>query len=223
MPLPIYGQVGAPSNVSATDGNGYPVLQGKFQELIVSELNGKYYTWNYRGRVWAASLTSATAMVAPATNATPNFAIWNPAGNNTAVVPIAFYFGYVSGTPAAATIGYSYIPNAGTGLGTAAPISAITALTPVMCNGFASYNGNVKAASALTVTGAAPSAAAVFRWSGISQGVLASASVPPGMTMIDVFDGNTIIPPNTAIYPVTSAASVATYMISAVCLEVPWP
>lgn len=222
MPV-IQGICRAPSNVSGTDGNSYDLMIGKVGALMVAEMHGKYMFQNYRGNVASASLSSASAMVAPATNATPNFAIWNPAGNNTAAALIKVNYGYVSGTPAAATIGYSYVPYAGATIGGTSAISAFTALTVKSGIVGKTYAGNILAGSAATVTGTGISAGALLRYSGISTGAIPSASVAEGMNMVDEFDGNMIVPPGVMWYPVTSAASVATYLISAVWEEIPWP
>src|SRR5438876_6636782 len=129
----IQGQVQAPPSTSATDGNQYTPLLGKTLELIASELHGKYFTQNFRGNLFQAALTTATALPAPATNATPNFFVWNPLGNNKAVSLVKVTFGYTSGTPAAHAIGYSYVPNVGAQIGTASPVSAYTTLTVRPC------------------------------------------------------------------------------------------
>jgi hypothetical protein len=217
------GQVGTPPINSATDGAEYKILLGKQTELLVSELHGKYATQNWRGNVSTAALSSASALVAPATNATPNFCIWNPAGNTTAVELISMQYGYVSGTPAAAAFGYSYVPMAGATYGGTSAISAFTALTVRSAIVGKAYAGNIMAGSAATCTGTAPAAGTLLRWSGLSNGALPSASVAAGVTLVEYFDGSIIIPPNTLFYPVTSAASVSTYMISAVFAEIPWP
>lgn len=220
---PLQVRTGPPSNVNGTDGQPYDLLGGKSAEAIVAELHGKYFTQNYRGNLFSASLSSASALVAPATNATPNFVLWNPAGNNVALAVARFSYGYVSGTPAAGTIGYSFLPYAGSNIGGTAAISAFTTLTIRSCTVGKSYTGNALAGSAATITGVAPSAAALLRYGGLSQGIIAAASVAAGMNMNEDFDGTLIVPPGFALYPVCSAASSATYMVSALWEEIPWP
>jgi len=80
----IQGTVKAPPTVSLSDGNQYDLMMGKMSDLIVSEFAGKFFTANQRGLVASAALTSASALVASATNATPNYCLWNPAGNSVA-------------------------------------------------------------------------------------------------------------------------------------------
>ncbi len=223
MSDPIAVVTRAPSNVSGSDGQAYDLLGGKSGEAIVAQLHGRFYTQNYRGNLFYASLSSASALVAPATNATPNFALWNPAGNNVALSLVKAYYGYVSGTPAAGVIGYSYVPNAGSTTGGTSAISAFTTLTVRPCVIGRSYAGSVLAGSAATVTGTGIAPGTLARYSGISQGAIASASVAAGMNTVDEFDGTMIVPPGNLWYPVCSAASVATFMIAAVWEEVPWP
>lgn len=220
---PVQVRVGAPSNVNGTDNQLYDLLGGKSSEAIVAELHGKYFTQNYRGNLFYASLTSASALVAPATNATPNFALWNPAGNNVAVSLVRASYGYVSGTPAAGVIGYQYVPYAGSTIGGTSAVSAFTTVTVRSCIVGKGYAGNVLAGSAATVTGVGIAAEVTARYTGLSQGILAAASVPPGLNMNDEFDGTMIVPPGFLWFPITSAASSATYMISAIWEEVPWP
>jgi hypothetical protein len=216
---PIQCNVVNPASIAYPDGASQDLLGGKAGEALVADYHSRWYTRNYRQRLFQASLTAASAFVAPATNATPNFILWNPVNSGVNLSIERFLFGYVSGTPAAGVIGYSYIPNAGASLGTAAPISALTAITIQGCTAGMAYNGKTLAGSAATVTGSAPSAAAFLRWSGISQGILASASIAPGLWMVDECEGNILVPPGTAIYPVCSAASVALYMVSAIWEE----
>jgi hypothetical protein len=220
---PIQVRVNPLPNTNLPDSTAVDMLGGKSGEGIVAELHGKYFTQNYRGNLFYASLTSATALVAPATNATPNFALWNPAGNNTALSLVRASYGYVSGTPAAGVIGYQYVPYAGSTIGGTSAVSAFTALTVRSCIVGKGYAGNVLAGTAATITGAGIAAEVTARYTGISQGVLGSASIPPGLVMNDEFDGTMIVPPGYLWFPVCSAASVATYMISAIWEEIPWP
>ena len=210
------------SNTSGTDGNPYDMLGGKQAEAIVAELHGKYYTQTYRGKIWNASLTTASAIPLFATNATPNFFIHNPAGNMTNIVLVRINIGFHAGTGIAGAIGYAYLPNAGSGgLGTAAPYSAITA-GPALRSGLVGqpYTGNVIFGSAATIGGAVPSALTVYRWSNLSQGapITSTTSI---YSMYEDFDGTVVIPPNTAFCLVGSIAIAETFMISLVAYEAP--
>lgn len=219
----LEARVKAPPNVSSTDGSTYEASLGKLQELLFSELTGKYFTLNYRGKVWAASLTSASAIPVAATNATPNFIVWNPSGNTTAVALIRLNVGFAAGTGVAGMIGYSYIPNAGSAVATAASISAFTAGPAIQSGiGGTAYGGNVKFGTAATVTGTGNGIPVRWRWSNLSQGapITTTTSV---YSLYEDFDGTMILPPNVAFYIDASAAIAETMMISLVAAEVPWP
>lgn len=219
----LQGQVGAPPVSSLSDGNQYNLLQGKSQELIVSELHGKYASQNWRGNLWLTSLTTASAIPAFATNATPNFILWNPAGNTKALSLVKVNLAYVAGTYSAGAIGWSKIVPAGNALGTAAPMSTFTALTVQGAQVGLPYNGNVQAGSAATVTGTGLSAAAVHRWLKLGGGApaVATAAFWPGLG--EDYDGDFIVPPNTAIFLHATQATTATFQITAVWEEIPWP
>jgi len=207
-------RVAAPTNVSATDNNVYDLLGGKSQEAIVSELHGKYFTQTYRGRLWHASITAATAIPAFATNATPNFGIFNPAGNNTAVVLARFNVGFAAGTGIAGQIGYAYLNPAGTApAGTAAPVSAYTA-GPAIQSGVAGgkYAGNIIFGSSFTIGGVV-SALTIHKWANLSQGAPITTTAAM-YSLFEDFDGTVIVPPNTLWCPVASAAIAETSMIT---------
>lgn len=222
MALSVTVRTQAISNTSGTDGSDYPLLGGKMGEGIVAELHGKYYTQTYRQKLWCASLTSASAIPLAATNATPNFIIWNPAGNQTNVVLVRLNVGFSAGTGVAGTIGYSYIPLAGAGVAGTSAISAFTA-GPALQSGVIGqkYGGNVLFGSAATVTGTAPNIPVRWRWSNLSQGA-ALTSTAAMYSLYEDFDGNGILPPNTALYLDASVAIAETVMISLIAYEMPF-
>src|ERR1700674_5968041 len=128
MPL-MQGLVGAPSTPSATDGASLTLLQGKQAEAVVTELHGKYYVQAYRKNLWYANIFTASAIPIFATNATPNFFIWNPPSNPNNVVLVKAHYGFAAGTGVAGALGYAYIANVTSLVGTAAPVSAATTTT----------------------------------------------------------------------------------------------
>jgi hypothetical protein len=214
-------QPGPPSNNSTTDGNLYTMLGGKSAEGIVAELHGKYYTQNYRGKLWHANITTASAIPVFATNATPNFFIWNPPNNPNNVVLVRFKVGFHAGTGIAGAIGYCYIPNVTSLVGTAAPLSAATTTTirPGLM-GLAGYGGQVVAGSAATVTGTAPYAWVQHSWSNLSQGAPIT-STAAAYSLFEEFDGSIILTPGTVFAPLASTAIAETVMISVAAYEVP--
>jgi hypothetical protein len=223
MPMILQGQVVPLPNTNLPDGSNQNLLQGKAGEGIFAELHGKYLTQAYRGKLWNASLTTASAIPAAATNATPNFIVWNPAGNTTAVVLARLNVGFVAGTGIAGQIGYTYVPNAGTSIATGAAFSAFTAGPAIRSSiAGAAYTGNILFGTAATATGTAPYVPVRWRWSSLSQGAPIT-STAAAYTLFEDFDGSLILPPNVAWYPDATVAIAETMMISLVAYEIPWP
>ncbi len=219
----IQGTTRMPSDMSGTDGQPYDLLLGKQSEGIFSELHGKYYTQTYRGRLWSASLATATAIPALATNATPNFFVVNPAGNMTNVVLVRLNVGFVAGTGIAGQIGYAYLPNAGGGgVGTLAPFSAFSTVAAGIKSGKIGqlYAGNIMFGSAATIGGVVPSALTLWRWSNLSQGAPITTTAT-AYSLFEDFDGTAILPPNTGFALVATAAIAETMMISLIAYEAP--
>lgn len=218
----MQGQVQAPPGTSATDGNTYTFLQGKTLELMVSELHGKYATQTMRGNVAYFALTTATAIPIAATNATPNFFIWNPLGNNRAVSLIRLNAGFSAGTGVAGAIGYSYVPNSGGTVAGSAPVSAATPGTVRSRVLGAAYAGQVIAGTAATVTGTGIGVPVRAGWSNFSQGAPLTSTAAM-YSLYEDFDGTMVIPPGVLWYPDASTAVAETVMLSAVWEEIPWP
>lgn len=190
----------------------------------ISQLHGKYYTQASSGNVWHASITTASAIPIFATNMTPNFGFFNPAGNNKAIVLINCVIGFVAGTSVASTIGYAFLNPAGSAMaGTAAPISTFTA-GPAMRGGIVgqTYGGSVQFASSMTVGGVV-SAWTTYKWSNFSTGVITATSTAAAFTMEEDFEGSIIIPPNTAFAPMSQPAMASTMQVSMSFYEIPWP
>lgn len=211
-----------PSVASIPDGGtGVTMLGGKQGEGIVAELHGKYYTQTVRSKLWYANIFTATAIPVFATNATPNFFIWNPSNNTTNVVLVRATYGFHAGTGIAGALGYAYIQNVTSLVGTAAPVSAATTTTilPGLI-GNAAYGGNVVAGSAATVSGTAPFALKQHSWSPISQGapITSTASY---WSLVHEFDGSMILAPGTFWCPLGSVAVAETFMISVAAYEAP--
>jgi len=193
---------------------------GSSGEAVYSELHGKYYTQNYNGKLWIASLTSASAIPVAATSATPNFIVWNPASNNQNVIPVSISVGFAAGTGIAGAIGYSYIPNAGSTVATGAAMSAFTAATIRGGVAAKAYAGKVLFGTAATVTGTGNSVPVRWKWSQFSQGAPLT-STAAAYSLIEHFDGSLILPPGAAFYVDASAAIAETVMISLVAYEAP--
>lgn len=217
-------RVGNPTNVSLSDNNVYDQLGGKQGDAMVSELHSKYFTQTYRGAMWHASNATASPVAIPlfATNCTPTFAILNPAGNTTAIVPTRINFGWTAGTGIAGCIGYAYLPIVGQGVGTAAAVSTYT-VGPSIKSGIVgkSYAGNAAFWISATIGGAVVTPS-LYKWSNIGQGapITSTASM---WSLFEDFDGTVIIPPGQLWFPIASVAIAETFQISLSAYEIPWP
>lgn len=201
------------------------VIGGKFGETLVSQLHPPLFNQAMRNNLWTASNATGSPVAIPlfATNATPTFGIFNPAGNNKAFVLQRYNVQFTAGTGIAGGIGYAYLSPAGSAAaGTAAPISTFTA-GPAMKSGIVgqTYGGNLIFGISFTIGGAV-SALTLHRWSNLSQGapITSTASF---WNLYEDFDGGVIIPPGTLWAPVASVAIAETCQESVVGYEIPWP
>ena len=84
MALQIAGLVG---DSIAQDGTSAAPKQGRFNELIASQLRGRWYEHNIRGRLFSGSMALTSISAATFTSGTlgatctPIAGIWNPAGS----------------------------------------------------------------------------------------------------------------------------------------------
>lgn len=115
MPL-MYGNIAATPNTSVADGQNSVFLQGKAGELIASELRGKYYTANYRNKLFNAQVTIQTVPLIT-TAMVSVFTLYNPAGSgvvmemvdtilaNSNATTVVDVFGWYAGTAAQTAAG----------------------------------------------------------------------------------------------------------------------
>jgi len=118
----IEGRVG-PSRY-ADDAEGPPRL-GNQGEQIFGELNPTYYEQTLRGNAFIYATSTAVSVVALGTAGAPN--IWNPAGSGKILVihKVAFTAAAV-GTPVVSAFQWGLLQNAGSQIGTAAPVVSLT-------------------------------------------------------------------------------------------------
>lgn len=214
QPTVVSGKIDNPTQ-SYGDGAEAGFLQGKAAEIINASLHGQYYTQTYRGNVFHGSTLIAGTAIPVITTTAPTCILWNPSGSGVNVVPIAFRAGFASGTGIAGQIAYAQLPDAGTGPLNAV-ITAFTAIAP--SNGKIGAGGGVaKFATTATIV---TTSVSILRASGISQGapITSTAAV---WNMTDLFNGEVILPPGTAIYPVASAAIAEVLCQSFSWVEVP--
>src|ERR1700738_2272637 len=113
-----------PQNLPATsvpDGTPITQLGGRQGEGVVTELHARYYVQTYRGTSWNLTLATASAIPLFATNATPNFFIWNPVNSGKNCVLTRFTVGFSAGTGVAGAIGYAFVTGVDALVGNAGP------------------------------------------------------------------------------------------------------
>lgn len=221
MPV-MYGAVGAPSTTSAADSTNLPVLQGKQSELIVNELHGKYYTSAYRSNVfWASAAVTGIITTAFSNGTYVGLLLWNPQGSGKNLVPIRATQGRILAATTVCAFGHSYLLNAGSGVATAAPISAFTAITAT--RGPANNPGLTGQGSSVALVGGGATFTTALAWgraNGFAAGTETTAIVE--QAYVEDFDGNLIIPPGTlmAVFA-ASAAQGGTWVPSVLWEEIP--
>jgi hypothetical protein len=223
MPLPLTGVVGAPSNVSLADGLSIPLLQGKQAELVATELHGKYYTQAYRANAYYASVAATGVVTTAFSNGTyVGLLLWNPQGSGKNLVPIRAVQGRILAATTVAAWGHAYLANAGSGLGTAAPLSAFTTIAAAL-RGPLNQPGITGQGNSVALVGAGATFTTALTWgraNGLAVGTETTAIVE--QAFVEDFDGMLIIPPGTVFAPfAATAAQGGTWVPSIVWEEVP--
>lgn len=221
MPV-IQTSVNAPSNVSAAVASNPPVLGGRQSEMIVSELHGKYYTQSYNGNAFWASAAATGLITTIFSNTTyVGLLLWNPQGSGKNLVPIRAVQGRILAATTVAAWGHSFLLNAGAGVGTAAPLSAFTAITAT--RGPANNPGVTGQGASVALVGGGATFTTALAWgraNGFSEGTNTTAVVD--QVISEDFDGSLIIPPGTLMAVLAaSAAQGGTWLPSILWEETP--
>ena len=193
---------------------------GSQGELVVGELNGKYYEQIMRGNGFVYS--QAAAGVAPiALAATSSPIIWNPSDSNTFLQLIAVKIGLVTvGTPVAGMFEYTFQNNMGASIGTGAPVVSLTQVAGVnlrLSGGKASVMRFAPATITLTT------ANTFLCPVGLSMATAATTAIAPFGGFKDDVDGMIVVPPGSTFGVAANAALGSTYCISIFGLELPIP
>jgi hypothetical protein len=102
MPAPIVTQVGP---ALASDSSQPPARSGRLGDLIVSELNGRYYEQASRGRLFWAYATVTAPVIYSTAAATGGPLVWNPSNSGVNVAVLAVTCGVTVVTTVAAALG----------------------------------------------------------------------------------------------------------------------
>lgn len=206
----ITGTVGQPGQTLAP-GSHPQLRQGGLADLIVSELNGKYYEASYRGNVyWAKAIVTAPVIFSTAAG-TGGPLLWNQSTNKNLVL-LKMTLGITTVATAAGSLGI------GTGVSTIpGSLTAIDSCFAANAPG-ALLTGTTAAQVSRVGT---PSAAAVnfIPVFSVNTGALTVQSA--GMYVFD-FDGSIIVPPGSFASPCGSATlSTLVCNIGLCWMEVP--
>ena len=216
----LQGVVFDPSSAASADGSTVSANFGRANELIVSELHGKYFEQCYRGNVFIASTTTAGVVIPIASTLTPTYSLWNPAGSGKLIVPIVTLIAWNATTPAAlGSLVWHVTTNAGSSISTTAPYVAFGTGTPVNANVGSGKVSQLKAATGGTTTLVA--ASTFYRDTGCQIQASTSASTSPGWLWRDDWDGSGILPPGNGMHLLGTTAILITAVISTVYEEVP--
>ncbi len=199
--------------VTMADGPRDVTLRfGNQGELVQSPLNSEFYEQTLRGNCFVYSEPAAgAALVAPTTTNAPM--IWNPAGSGKNLVLHKIVIGYVGTTWAAGMVEYGVILNAGSQIGTGAPIVSLTQVSGV---NLLLGGGNVSVMRYAPTTLVVVAAPTYLCPAGINSNAGTAAAVVPPFTMTDWLNGSIIVPPGVAFFVMSNAAiagvvSVAIY------------
>ncbi len=212
----IEGRVGV--SRYADDQEGPPRL-GNQGELVVAELNPKYYEQTMRGNHFVYSAAIGGAVLAAFTTSTAPF-IWNPMGSGKNLVITKVAVGLdATGTTAAGHVVYGYQSGLGSSFGTAAPVVSLTKVAGVNLL----IGAGIASAMYFAPTTVSLTSACTFLCSmGLGQAAATTSATSPFIA-VDEVDGRIIIPPGSAFSVAASGSIASTYTISIYGLELPIP
>lgn len=180
---------------------------GYFQQLALN------------GQCFIGSTAAAGAVLPIYTNTSQTFGLWNPTGSNVNVVLNKLTLGAATVTTTVlATLGIAYTANAGSQIGTGAPVVSLTQVSPVNAIVGGGDSSKVRFAPAAITTVAAP--AWLYGLGIFSPDGDMATSLSNVIISYD-FNGSLIVPPGVAIYLAGTAASGQTYNCTLTWAEVP--
>jgi len=207
----VQAQVGQPSVSSIQPGTTPTLRLGQLADLVVSELQGRYYENTYRGNVYVSSTAAVGTTIVAANNspvaagAAAAYALVNPAGNTFNAAVLKIWASTISGTPGGPLALNVITPPSG--------ITAVTTQTPIKANTLTAAGSTMRVIVQSALTGSI--LAIMFRPLGGPAAIAAGAGV--NHVMEDV-GGDIIIPPGGALL----VCSTATGTNHVVCIGMAW-
>jgi hypothetical protein len=125
MPFLMQGQVGPQTaGLGATINNRL----SKFGETVTHEASGQYFEQALNGQSYIYMIASQALLLSATTGNVPT--IWNPAGSGVIFIPTTLTVTWISGTLVVGGVVIATTLNAGSAIGTAAPIVTFTQVAP---------------------------------------------------------------------------------------------
>ena len=219
----IFGLTNPPSTSSATDGTTNPVLLGQQGDMLVSELHGKYYNQTKRGNVFFASTAATGVTISIFSNGSyTGLALWNPQGSGKNLSMIRTIWSQTTVATATAGLGYAWLVNAGSSIGTGQPLSAFSNTGVIRGSAVCGTPGQGNSVVVNAPISATLTTAMTWGRSSPVTALIGANSTVAGLTLFDDLDGTMIIPPGTFWAMTTTAASGSTaWALTAVWEEVP--
>jgi hypothetical protein len=194
--MQLFGQTGP--NGPVGDGVQVPIRQGRYADVIVSELQGRFYEANYRNQLFSngCSLTALTANTITLTaTTTPILGVYNPANSPVNLVILQ----------AALDVTINNLTN---GAGPGAFVWATSIGNTAISTGSAPFNrksmvasgSQAKGMSFVALTGLTNNLVVLEGAdfpppSGLTYGTFPATAVIPVYSGVQNFDGNLIVPP----------------------------
>lgn len=210
----VNGQVG-PQRVG--DGEAKPVRLGNTGEVIVGELNGKYYEPTRRGQGFIYSTAGAGVLLAAPTTTFFGPMLWNPCGSGRDLQLTKVVVGDVSGTTVRGHVAYAYLTAAGSQAATGSPVLTNTLVTPVNA-----YLGSGLASAMRWSPGVGTYTAAPTYLAPVFNVGVAAPGATNGV-MVDDIDGRIVIPQCTAFFVGANAGVTLTAAVTIYGIELPVP
>ena len=203
----VTGQVGAPQASSAPGTQTQPLRQGNMNDVIVSELHGRYYEGSYRTARFGGSMQAvlATATIAGvSTSITGTSVLYNPIGSGVNLSLEKFGVGFVLAPAAPLVFGIA------TGWSTTAISGTLTSLSPKSKRIGSSTQpvGQLYASATITLP-VAPTVDTIL-------GALDTGAITTTAAMSGLYDleGSIVIPPGGYALFYTSAVLLASAHIA---------
>lgn len=173
------------------------------------------------GRCYIGSTAVAGVVIPVSTTTAPTFLLWNPAGSGVNAVLNKMMIGApADGTNDFVSLGLSYVPSAGSQIGTGAPVVTGTFVAPLNAligNGAPASKMRFAPATATLVA-----AGTFFYTLGFTafEGDIATTALAP-VALIHDFNGGVVVPPGVSVHVVADEAAGLTTEITLTWAEVP--